>query len=45
MEFQSLVPNSSVKVVANAGHALDNDQPIEFNNTVIEFLGRVENEP
>lgn len=42
-EYQKLVSGSSVKVIPDAGHVLQNDQPLEFNYAVIDFLNRVEN--
>ncbi len=41
-EFQALVPGSVVRVVPDAGHVSNVDQPEAFNAAIREFLGQVE---
>jgi proline iminopeptidase len=42
VEFQQLVPGSVVKVIPEAGHIINVDQPEIFNQVVKEFLVEVE---
>lgn len=42
LEFQALVPGSVVKVIPDAGHMMNVDQPQAFNAAVAEFLSTVE---
>jgi proline iminopeptidase len=42
LEFQALVPGSVVKVIPDAGHLVNVDQPEAFNKTIAEFLASVE---
>jgi len=42
LEFQALVPGSVVKVIPEAGHAVNVDQSQAFNTALVEFLSTVE---
>ena len=42
LEFQALVAGSVVKVIPNAGHMMNVDQPQAFNEALDEFLSGVE---
>jgi len=41
-EFQALVPGSVVKVIPEAGHLVNVDQPEAFNEAISAFLASVE---
>lgn len=41
-EFQALVPGSVVKVIPDAAHLVNVDQPQAFNDAIAEFLASVE---
>lgn len=42
LEYQALVPGSTVKVIPGAGHLVNVDQPQAFNQVINEFLASVE---
>lgn len=44
-EFSRLVPGAEFRVIANAGHSTENDNPEALIATVVDFLRRVEARP
>jgi len=42
LEFQALIPGSVLKVIPDAAHLVNVDQPRAFNDAIAEFLASVE---
>jgi pimeloyl-ACP methyl ester carboxylesterase len=41
-QFQARVPGSILRVIPDAGHGIQRDQPEAFNDVIVEFIEGVE---
>jgi pimeloyl-ACP methyl ester carboxylesterase len=41
-DFQARVPGSILRVIPDAGHGIQRDQPEAFNDVIVEFIEGVE---